>query len=88
MTTLPELTKGPVVLWRLDGVEQHELVCEVRAERGILALKLYDSASGWTLISEPYEELEPLMHRSNRMFGTCLAEGWREPCGEDAVVRS
>lgn len=87
MTTLPELDPGPLVLWRLDGVEQHALVCEVREERNTLGLRLYDAATGWVLISEPHADVESVVYRSDRMLGMCRAEGWREPCGLDATVR-
>lgn len=88
MTTLPELTMGPLALWRLRGVDQHELVCEVRCESNCLGLTVYDSSTGWKLISEPHADLESLISRSRRMLTTCLAEGWREPHSEEARVGS
>ena len=89
MTTLPELTAGPLALWRLRGVERHELVCEVRCAGDFLGLTVYDFSTGWELISETHVDLESLVSRSSRMLMTCLAEGWREPCSiEDAWVAS
>jgi hypothetical protein len=88
MATLPELTTGPLVIWRLRGVDKHELVCEVRSGPDALGLRLYDAATGWELVCEPHSDVESLVCRSYRMLDTCLAEGWRELCGEDATVGS
>ena len=74
---VPELGREELVLWRVQD-RQHHLACAVSCDGHTLRLTVRDRKSGANVIDEPHGDIVCLVNRADRMWRTCLAEGYAD----------